>query len=184
MPEKSKVDVEKAPFYKRWWFWLVVVVIVIAGIVGAGGSETGNDDVDSPAVDSSASSSPSATAQENETSQEDQIEDVIRGRIGDKFTMTTVDSITINENARGDAADSYIVLVNLMWSQENTADTSKSMLSMYSEDLAAYVAEECPNVDEIAVFWEVPYLKANAKVTYERKGQGMALADQSWIGFK
>lgn len=43
------------------------------------------------------------------------------------------------------------------------------MLSMYSSDLAAYLAKECPNVSEVTIFWEVPYLTTNtSKWSFER----------------
>lgn len=46
---------------------------------------------------------------------------------------------------------------------KNTEDTSKEMINMYSRDLAEYIAETKSNVQEIAIFWEIPYLDVNAK---------------------
>lgn len=91
-----------------------------------------------------------------------------------------MDSITINDDYGTDAEDDYIALVNLKWTVKNNGQMSKKVLKMYSEDLAATVAIECPNIQEIAIFWTVPYLNANAKCSYERKGNGMYEMDMYW----
>ena len=73
----------------------------------------------------------------------------------------------INENAGTDELDDYVALVYLTWNVQNSPKTSKEMLDMYSSDLAAYLASECPNVSEVAIFWQVPYLTTNtSKWTY------------------
>ena len=122
------------------------------------------------------------TTEEESSTPQAQIEKTIRQRIGDEYTYTDIDSITINENlGTEDVEGDYIALVNVTWTQMNKGPTSKKMLSMYSEDLAAYIGEECPNVQEIAIFWTVPYLdNANAKCAYERKGEGMYEMDMMW----
>ena len=51
---------------------------------------------------------------------------------------------------------------------------------MYSSDLALTVPEQCPNVQEIAIFWTVPYLKRSAKCSYERKNNEMYVMDMYW----
>lgn len=78
----------------------------------------------------------------------------------------------------------FVVLVHLIWNVKNSAKMSKTVLALYSEDLAAIVAESCPDVQELAVFWKVPYLNdATAKCSYERKNGGMYAMDDMWIGF-
>lgn len=102
----------------------------------------------------------------------------IKTIVNDNYKDTKVSSITVNDDAG--SSSGFIVIVNLTWDVKNTGATSKKMLSMYSEDLAARVGESCSNVNEIAVCWDVPYLKASAKVSYKRSGSGMAPQDQTW----
>lgn len=49
---------------------------------------------------------------------------------------------------------------------------------MYSEDMAARTYEDLPEVQELAVFWTVPYLNnGNAKISFERANGGMKFTD-------
>ena len=54
---------------------------------------------------------------------------------------------------------------------------SKEMLRMYSDDLAATLAEKNDTVKEIAIFWTVPYLNDRAQCSYERVTNGFAMMD-------
>ena len=110
--------------------------------------------------------------------QEEEI--VIRKRIEDKYASTDITKITLNEDLGTDTEGDLIALVYLTWNVSNSGKTSKEMLSMYSSDLAATVASDCPNIQEIAIFWEVPYLNDNAKCSYERKDDGMYEMDMVW----
>ena len=122
----------------------------------------------------------SVTSKESSDSEKNTYKDNIRGHIIVNYSGTSVDSITINDDYGTDAEDDYIALVNLTWTVKNNGQMSKKVLKMYSEDLAATVAIECPNIQEIAIFWTVPYLNANAKCSYERKGNGMYEMDMYW----
>ena len=109
---------------------------------------------------------------------EESIKATIESRISAQYTKTDITEITINENAGTETLDDYIALVHLTWNVQNSKDTSEKMLSMYSNDLAAYLAEECPNVSEVTIFWEVPYLTTNtSKWSFERNGENMYLTD-------
>lgn len=109
---------------------------------------------------------------------EDTIKETIKFRITEKYNSTDITEITINENAGTDELDDYVALVYLTWNVKNSPKTSKEMLDMYSSDLAAYLANECPNVSEVAIFWQVPYLTTNtSKWTYTRNGDNMYLTD-------
>ena len=198
--KKEKEVKEKKPIYKKWWFWVIIVVIIIAAIGGGGSNEDTSSDskntIESQTQENSESQATNdvedasnveentneVTTEEESSTPQAQIEKTIRQRIGDEYTYTDIDSITINENlGTEDVEGDYIALVNVTWTQMNKGPTSKKMLSMYSEDLAAYIGEECPNVQEIAIFWTVPYLdNANAKCAYERKGDGMYEMDMMW----
>ena len=122
----------------------------------------------------------SVTSKESSDSEKNTYKEDIRGHIIVNYSGTSVDSITINDDYGTDAEDDYIALVNLTWTVKNNGQMSKKVLKMYSEDLAATVAIECPNIQEIAIFWTVPYLNANAKCSYERKGNGMYEMDMYW----
>ena len=118
---------------------------------------------------------------EKYVSPQEVIEGVIRDRIVAEYDNTDIDRITINEDMGTDETGDYIALVYLVWNVENSAKMTKEMLTLYSDDLAATVAKECENVQEIAVFWTIPYHNnANAKCSYERKGNGMYDMDIVW----
>lgn len=51
---------------------------------------------------------------------------------------------------------------------------------MYSDDLAATLANENDTVQEIAIFWTVPYLNDTAKCSYERVPDGFVVMDEMW----
>ena len=169
--KKEKEVKEKKPIYKKWWFWVIIVVIIIAAIGGGGSNEDTSSDskntIESQTQENSESQATNdvedasnveentneVTTEEEPSTPQAQIEKTIRQRIGDEYTYTDIDSITINENlGTEDVEDDYIALVNVTWTQKNSGSTSKEVLSMYSEDLAAYIGQECPNVQEIAIF--------------------------------
>ena len=52
------------------------------------------------------------------------------------------------------------------------------MLDMYSQDMAARIYKDSSNVQEICIFWNVPYLNASAKWSFERGSNGMYKTDQ------
>ena len=121
-----------------------------------------------------------AIAETEELTEQDVIEKILRDRISDQYSNTVIDSITINDNAGTSEDGDYIALVNLTWNVKNSGATSKKMLQMYSDDLAATLANENDTVQEIAIFWKVPYLNDNAKCSYERKSGGFAYMDMMW----
>lgn len=119
----------------------------------------------------------SATLIEVEPSQE--IEKLAKQIIKDDLKNTTINKIEVNEHmGRNDGT--YLVLPYLKWNVKNSAKTTMEMLEMYSDSLAAKLADD-KNISEITVFWEVPYhLEGNnvAKFMYERYGDGMAKVDK------
>lgn len=101
-------------------------------------------------------------------------------RVSSQYRNTDVTGVTINEDLGTDAGGDYIILVYLTWNVKNSAKTTKEMLRMYSDDLAATIAGDYPEVNEIAVFWKVPYLTTNnSKWAYERRGDNMYLTDEA-----
>lgn len=109
---------------------------------------------------------------------EKEIQDYAANLITENYTFTDIHEISINENAGTEEAGDYIILARLIWNQENSGSTSKKVLEMYSSDFAARVGNDQPSVNQVAIFWTVPYLgDANAKWAYDRKGEGMFLSD-------
>ncbi|MGR5939088.1 hypothetical protein ACT7CW_00110 [Bacillus pacificus] len=49
------------------------------------------------------------------------------------------------------------LLVHLSFDAKNSAKTSKDMIEMYNNDIGAKVGKSEKNVQELTIFWEVPY---------------------------
>lgn len=102
----------------------------------------------------------------------------IQEYINANYTYTTLDNLTINPDLGTDTDGDYIALVYLTWDQMNSGKTSKEVLDLYSSDMAVHVYEDLPEIQELAVFWTVPYLNnGQAKISFERKSNGMAYTD-------
>ena len=69
----------------------------------------------------------------------------------DAYTMTDIDSITINDDLGTNTEGDYIALIYLTWNQKNNPELTKKVLQMYSDDLAATICESHSNVQEVAV---------------------------------
>lgn len=121
---------------------------------------------------------PSFTATYEEGSNQYDIQTYIADHISKEYSDSSITEITINEDASSDGAGSYIALVHITWNVENSGSTSKDMLDMYSNDLAAVLASNKSNVSELTIFWTVPYLNAEAKYSFERRDNGMYPTDQ------
>lgn len=111
----------------------------------------------------------------------DAIKGTIKSHINSSFANTSIDSITINDDLGKGAG--YIATINLTWAAQNSAGTSKDVLKLYSDDLAATIAQEYDTVHEIAIFWSVPYLTTKtSKWAYACHDGGAYLSDNV-IGF-
>ena len=111
-------------------------------------------------------------------SPEKDIQDYAVNTVMENYIDTDIESISVNENLGTDEPGDYVLLVRLIWNQKNSGSTSKDILSLYSEDFAARIGMDQSVVNEIAIFWTVPYLdNANAKWAYERNGEGMYQTD-------
>ena len=111
-----------------------------------------------------------------------EIERQVKQIVRNNYTSTDVSGIVINENlGTSDKNDDYVLLVYLDWNVKNSAKTTCSMLSMYSEDFSARIADAIPSVSEFSVFWRVPYYSETdnlVKYSYERLGNGMYQTDE------
>ncbi|MEC0271938.1 hypothetical protein [Peribacillus frigoritolerans] len=114
-----------------------------------------------------------------ESSREEEIEETVNSIIDKNYSHTTVNEMEVNENL-GLNDGSYIVLPYLKWDAMNNAKRTKNLIEMYSDDLAANLAEE-DDISELTIFWEVPYHlegKNVAKFTYTKNGDSMSIGER------
>lgn len=121
----------------------------------------------------------SEVTENTEISEYDKVKTQIKSYINANYTNTILDDLAVNDDLGTDADGDYVVLVNLTWNQKNTGKTSQEMLDMYSSDMAARIYQDMPEVQELCIFWTVPYLNdGTAKISFERKDNGMAYMDK------
>ncbi|NBI08282.1 hypothetical protein [Senegalia massiliensis] len=107
------------------------------------------------------------------------IKTAIKDRIDEgDYTNVTIDSITINENLGTEEDRDYIALVNLDFNVKNTRNTGNKVMRMYSDDLAATLANKgIKNLAEIAIFLKDEYNDRSVKYAYEYKNNGFYIMD-------
>lgn len=93
----------------------------------------------------------------------------IESRINEgEYTSAKLDKITINNNLGDEEGETYIALVYLKFDIKNRRKTANEMMKMYSDDLAATLANKgIKDIAEIAIFWEDEYNDRNVKYAYE-----------------
>lgn len=109
-----------------------------------------------------------------------EIELNIKNVVDADLNNTTITELRVNEDASVEE-ERYIVLVDLEWDVKNGASTTKEMLDMYSDHLAAKMADD-ELIYELVLFWTVPYHNENESIlkrTYENKDGGMYLEDEA-----
>ena len=165
---------------------VVILAIAVLYVSCTGGSSNSSGD---SSVDSSEDVASSSTFSETEeisitpagTAADQALADYIVDTIVAWDTKLSIDGITINDNAGTAAEGDVIALVYLTWKVKNKADTTKEMLRLFSDDLAAHLAQDYENVQEVAVFWEVEYLQSNGKLSYGRTTTGgMLRTDETY----
>ncbi|MEN2451879.1 hypothetical protein AAZF84_28740 [Bacillus sp. JR_15] len=105
----------------------------------------------------------------------------IESLVEDNYTTASIEKIEINEDMGSSEPNKLIALVHLSFDAKNSAQTSYNMVEMYSDDLAAKIGSENDTVNQIAVFWKVPYIDEDetlAKFSYERSGEHMKITDK------
>lgn len=160
----------------------VAALLATLTLIGGCGNQKPSDTVNESAPEAKVTATGAASAAETPVvlTETQKIEKILTDRITEQYTMTQIDRITINDDLGTEADGDYIALVYLTWSQKNTGKTSKKMLEMYSSDLAATLGEQNSSVNEIAIFWAVPYLNDTAKCSYQRNGDGFVEMDMAW----
>ena len=85
----------------------------------------------------------------------------------------------VNEDFGTSASGDYIASVYVTWNEKNSGKTSKEMLDLYSSDMAARMYDDLPEIQELVVYWTVPYLNnGSAKISFERTSSGMKYTDK------
>ncbi|WP_367912370.1 hypothetical protein [Bacillus pumilus] len=129
------------------------------------------------------------TSEEVEDNSEEDELDMIKGDveieikkiIEEKYKTTSIEKIEINEDMGASEKNKLIALVYLSFDALNTSKTAYNMVEMYSDDLAANIGKDSDTVNQIAVFWKVPYINEEetvAKFSYERSGKQMKITDK------
>lgn len=94
------------------------------------------------------------------------VSSVINSEISYNFKNTTLNRVTINENMGTDYDKDVVVLAYLSWSTKNLEKTTREMLEMYSNHLAAKLAPNLEDGSEIALFWDAEYTGLSIKHSY------------------
>ena len=137
----------------------VAVLLATLTLIGGCGNQEPSDTATESAPDTEVTTTRAASAAETPVvlTETQKIEKILTDRITEQYTMTQIDRITINDDLGTEADGDYIALVYLTWDQKNTG-----------------------SVNEIAIFWTVPYLNDTAKCSYQRNGDGFVEMDMAW----
>ncbi len=94
------------------------------------------------------------------------IEDTIIANF-QKYDNTTIKTIEINSTSGTVDPDDFHISIYLKWDTKNSISTTRNMLAMISDEMAAELTETFSNIYAIYLFWEVPYLyKADVCAKY------------------
>ncbi|MBT2615343.1 MULTISPECIES: hypothetical protein [unclassified Bacillus (in: firmicutes)] len=157
------------------------ILLVVVAFIAISNEEAESLDDTEPEVETTYTEptveEPEANDEDVEITREEEIEEKAKGIIN--YNFTKVEELDVNENL-GLNDGSYIVLPHLKWDAKNNAKRTKTLLEMYSDDLAANLAKE-GDISELVVFWEVPYHlegKNVAKFTYTKNGENMIIGER------
>ena len=115
----------------------------------------------------------SEVAVSTDESRTEMVKGTVTSHAASTYTYTTVQRVEVNSNAGTSNPDDFIILIYLKWDQKNGINMTQQMLEMYSDDMAATLADQYQDASEIALFWEVPYLLESgtcAKYAYTTNG--------------
>ena len=172
----------------------IIVLVLVSLAIDSSSTQTSSTTTSSSTYSSSSSTSNATSSNDEETStptststststsntlsQVDSDKNKIKSYIYSQFpspyyTGTTVTNISVNEDLGTDVENDYVALVYLQWDVKNSISSTKEMLTMMSGNFAANIANNLPNVQELVLFWDVPYQPTlHPKLSYERKGTG------------
>lgn len=185
----------KKPIYKRPWF-IIVAFFLIIGVIGDSndGNSTTIDTETAEVVQTTNENKDTEDKVEEdntevETEEEEEVyteqevyaeeeeevytdtikeiaDSIISRELYNNLTNTTLDLLRVNENMGTDSEEDVIVLADLSWSTKNLEKTTREMIEMYSDHLAANLAEELADGSEIALFWDAEYTGLSIKHSY------------------
>lgn len=116
-----------------------------------------------------------------DSSRENKVKSTIETRIK-KYSDTTLQSVDVNSNIGTDDPDDFLVLIHFSWGTMNGVSRTQIMLEMFSDDMAATLADAYDHVSDITIFWEVPYLLKKgtcAKYSYTVRKGGAYLKEKT-----
>lgn len=123
-----------------------------------------------------------------ESEDEDELESLksvaeyeIESIIEDNYKAASIEKIEINQDMSTDQDNKLIALVYLSFDFKNSAQTSYNMVEMFSDDLASKIGTDNNTINQMAIFWKVPYIDEDeilAKFSYERSGKQMKITDK------
>ncbi|WP_053215878.1 hypothetical protein [Bacillus altitudinis] len=105
----------------------------------------------------------------------------IESIVEDNYKSASIEKIEINQDMSTDQDNKLIALVYLSFDFKNSAQTSYNMVEMFSDDLASKIGTDNNTINQIAVFWKVPYIDEEetlAKFSYERSGEHMIITEK------
>ncbi|MDA1690224.1 MULTISPECIES: hypothetical protein [Bacillus] len=163
----------KKPFYKKWWVWLIAIFVLFI-MIGA----CSNKDKDKKTSEPTKTETKKSDSSNPKDKITNEAESIAKGLMG-----TSIKKIEVNEHAGTDNPDDYILLLHLSFDTKNTKQTTKEMIEDHNNEIGVKVAKELKNVQEVAVFWEAPYIKKGdniVKANLERSGDKM-MFKENWI---
>lgn len=94
---------------------------------------------------------------------------VIQSRIDEgKYIFAELTSLVVNRNLGNEESTTYIALVYLDFNVRNTRNTGNELMRMYSDDIAAFTANQgVADIDQFVVFWKDEYNNRSLKYTYD-----------------
>lgn len=115
MEDKKQDQVEKKPFYKKWWFWLIIGIVIV-GIIGSIVGGTAGSSSNSGTNSGGNSSQTSTTHGMNETV-----------TVGDLEYKVTAAYDTVKIGSLGDVTSNKYVVITLV--VKNNSSSEKSLTS-------------------------------------------------------
>lgn len=168
---------------KKWWVWVIgifAVLIVYGAVTGVNQAKEEIAEGDSSGEGEAVAEAEAEEVEEPpaELSREEEIQALVENVLEDELNNTEIRETSVNLDA-GKEDGNYVVLPKLTWDVKNNTKNTRDMLELYSDRIASHLGDE-EDINEITVFWEVPYhLEGNnvAKFNFERAGDSMAVGD-------
>lgn len=96
----------------------------------------------------------------------------------DNRETCTLNHVVIQKDTED--GDTYLLQVYCTYDKKSKAGTAKKIIRKVSEDMAAGIGPEMPDVNKLSLFWELPQMKGKAKVQFTRNGDSMIAGEQEY----